>query len=107
MIHYIIALDLHEYRQNRFRIQLVFLYLLFSATRERLRAVVRSEAYRHTNNVLCYKVKLFDSHRFPETNLLQDVELFMKPLSNSDFAPIFVMYITFNYKKGEQLDNED
>ena len=64
MIHYIIALDLHEYKQNRFRVQLVFLYLLFSASGERPGAVVRSEAYRNTNDALRYKVKLSDSHGF-------------------------------------------
>jgi hypothetical protein len=64
MIHYIIALDLHKYRQNRFRVQLVFLYLLFSASGERLGAVVRSEAYRNTNDALRYEVKLSNSHRF-------------------------------------------
>lgn len=64
IIHYIIALDLHKYKQNKFRVQLVFLYLLFSASRERLGAVVCLEAYRHTNDTLCYKVKLSDSYRF-------------------------------------------
>jgi hypothetical protein len=56
MIHYGFAVDLYEYRQNRFRVQIVFLYLLFSVSRERPGAVTRSEAYQNTNKALCYEV---------------------------------------------------
>jgi hypothetical protein len=56
MIHHVFVLDLHEYRENRFRVQQVFLLLLFSKTGERPGAILRSSSYRQTNEALLYKV---------------------------------------------------
>jgi hypothetical protein len=48
--------DPHAYNDNRFRAQLVLIYLLVSETGERPGAIVRSESYRKEEVALCYGV---------------------------------------------------
>jgi hypothetical protein len=49
--------DPHAYNDNRYRAQLVLIYLLVAETGERLGAIVRSESYRKEEVALCYRVQ--------------------------------------------------
>ena len=48
--------DDHEYLHERYRVQLSFLLIVFSATGARAGAIVESSSYRGTNQALAYKV---------------------------------------------------
>lgn len=56
MVRYMIAEDPHAYNNNRFRAQLVLIYLLVSESGERPGAIVRSESYRKEEVAICYGV---------------------------------------------------
>lgn len=102
-LSYTFALDSHEYIDSRFRIQIVFLFLLSCVSGERPGAITRSRAYRDTNIALVYEV--FDAYRRSDLNkliLAKDIELLRKP--SLDGAPQFSMHITFYNRKGERLN---
>ncbi|KAI9730600.1 MAG: hypothetical protein M1835_003565, partial [Candelina submexicana] len=47
--------DDHDYLHERYRVQLNFILLLFTATGARAGAIVESNSYRHSNHALMYK----------------------------------------------------
>lgn len=87
MVRYMIAEDPHAYNNNRFRAQLVLIYLLVSESGERPGAIVRSESYRKEEVAICYG----------------DIELFLRPASSSGVcSPQFKLQITYNNRKNER-----
>lgn len=59
MIEYLWTVDDHEYRHERYRVQLAFMLQLFCFSGARAGAIVESSSYRGTNEAITYKVRAF------------------------------------------------
>jgi hypothetical protein len=56
IIRYLIEEDPHKYRDNRYRAQMLWLFLIISDDGERIGAITRSDCYRDEEIALCYQV---------------------------------------------------
>ncbi|KAJ8067012.1 hypothetical protein OCU04_004392 [Sclerotinia nivalis] len=86
MILYLTVQDEHEYRCNRYRIQLGCIFMLIADDGERIGAITRSDSYREGNVALCYK----------------DLKLFLLPAQGSSSSPRFRLEIKFDNRKNER-----
>jgi hypothetical protein len=56
IIHYLLVEDTHQYHENRFRAQILWIFLIIADDGERIGAITRSESYRHEEIALRYEV---------------------------------------------------
>ncbi|APA09337.1 hypothetical protein sscle_05g041070 [Sclerotinia sclerotiorum 1980 UF-70] len=86
MILYLTVQDEHEYRCNRYRMQLGCIFMLIADDGERIGAITRSDSYREGNIALCYG----------------DLNLFLLPAQGSSSSPRFRLEIKFDNRKNER-----
>ena len=56
LLHYLWARDTHQFRHERYRVQIAFILHLLSYTATRPGAIIESSAYAQSNEGLLYKV---------------------------------------------------